>query len=70
MGEYRGRCCICQKPQQLLDEEDEPILCCDCNNPVNRETYNKLLANKKQVGDKDEQRYKNLLNLSKRYKKR
>jgi hypothetical protein len=74
MGEYRGRCCICQTPQQLMDEEDEPILCYDCEraDPKNRLVFDKLLQEKRTPPkeDRDERRWKNLCDLSKTAAKR
>ena len=63
MGEYRGRCCICEKPQQLLDEEDEPILCFECNKKEeNRKIFEDLLKTKEpSPNNKDVERWNNLM---------
>ncbi len=61
MGEYRGRCCICKEPQQMLDEEDEPILCCKCDNAENRKVFEELCKHRIEPSyDLDEIRWNNL----------
>lgn len=62
MGEYRGRCCICEEPQQLLDEEDEPILCSKCDSVENRKIFDRLCKeNKSSTSRLDEVRWNNLM---------